>query len=535
MLDPPRARPDLLMAPAYDGQVIVSVGESGRRVRLSQPSAWLLRGCDGTRSITELAAAGTATSPEDVAWAVERFAQLGLLLDPAVPPVADTVERLASGRLRFHPPSTLTFAVVDSERLGQVLARPSRWVMVPGVQAVIWTMSLLGIAVVLTTAADWGRDFSQPVALVSAVAAGGILVCVTILHELAHAGSLAVRDGTVGRMGVMLFYGTPALFCDVTDAWRLAPHDRVRVALAGVRTHLLAAALAAIVAVLVQGGPIHEVAFLIAAGGAWMAVVNLFPLVKLDGYIALIGWLDTPHLRSRSIAEARDAFRYVVFGGERPAAVGSSRVLFGAASAIAGPALVLIVLLHYQSVVLSVASRPGAVLLGVIYVGFVVFMIRGLARAARAARTVGASRGRVALPALALAAAAYVAAFVVEVPSQQRSVFFGWEGETYVTAPPGAILQVGQPLRMRAAGVLLRPELGTGVVCSPPTLMPVRVDAGSNVLLPFVATRVQPAARVCGASHDHTEGLAEFESAPKSVVQWAYSSIAGNGATLWGE
>ena len=47
-----------------------------------------------------------------------------------------------------------------------------------------------------------------------------LIVSVSV-HEFAHGAVLTYFGGQVRRMGIMLFYLSPAFFCDVTDAWKL--------------------------------------------------------------------------------------------------------------------------------------------------------------------------------------------------------------------------------------------------------------------------------------------------------------------------
>lgn len=170
-----------------------------------------------------------------------------------------------------------------------------------------------------------------------------ILLCIitTALHEAAHAAALIHYGVSPRRMGVMLFYLVPAMFCDATEMWRLSPYKRVVVSMSGVLVQLLAASGAAGMMFILEGWSATLVAVLSLALYS-SALINLFPLVKFDGYLALAGWLDSGHLAKR----ARRSLDALLFGGRRRVAIGLKDLAlaaFALGGLIVPPAIVLLV------------------------------------------------------------------------------------------------------------------------------------------------------------------------------------------------
>lgn len=128
------------------------------------------------------------------------------------------------------------------------------------------------------------------------------LCLVKILHELAH-GVASLRHGAhCHELGVMLFVGTPVLYCDVTDSWRLPSRwSRMAIAAAGIYIELWIASLATLVWWLAEPGLVSNIALqLMLICGISSLIFNGNPLLKYDGYFILADALKMPNLADRS-------------------------------------------------------------------------------------------------------------------------------------------------------------------------------------------------------------------------------------------
>jgi putative peptide zinc metalloprotease protein len=139
----------------------------------------------------------------------------------------------------------------------------------------------------------------------------GMLVVIA-LHELAHAMTCKHFGGQVHRVGLMLLYLQPVVFCDVSDSWRFKEKEKkIAVALAGVFFQLLLSCL-----LYVAWHWLHrDVLLVFALVNVAIAALNLLPFVKLDGYWVAVHLLDEPNLRAKSF---KAVFR--LFVGRTPPA-----------------------------------------------------------------------------------------------------------------------------------------------------------------------------------------------------------------------
>lgn len=130
-------------------------------------------------------------------------------------------------------------------------------------------------------------------------------IAVIAIHELGHAYTCKHFGGEVHEMGAMLIYFEPAFFCNVNDAWTF-PELRARlwVTAAGSWIQMVVAGVAAVVWWAAASGTLVSRIALAAVliGGFTTVLMNLNPLIPLDGYYALSDWLEVPNLRQRAFA-----------------------------------------------------------------------------------------------------------------------------------------------------------------------------------------------------------------------------------------
>lgn len=128
------------------------------------------------------------------------------------------------------------------------------------------------------------------------------------LHELAH-GLVTKHVGReLDRGGFLLYWGFPAFFVDTRDTWLSPRLDRIKVSWAGPYSGLMLGGLVGVVLTAVSAYSPPEfqqtllATFLFQIGFlAYLSViVNLNPLLELDGYFILMDWLEMPGLRERA-------------------------------------------------------------------------------------------------------------------------------------------------------------------------------------------------------------------------------------------
>ena len=127
-------------------------------------------------------------------------------------------------------------------------------------------------------------------------AAGGI-------HELAHGLTLKAFGGEVRQMGFLLFYISPAFYCDVSDSYLLQSKIHRRwVTLSGGYSELFVCSLASFVWYFaVPGSLLYDFSFQVMLfTGISSFMFNMNPLVKLDGYFLLMDFVGIPDLRENA-------------------------------------------------------------------------------------------------------------------------------------------------------------------------------------------------------------------------------------------
>ncbi|HSL70449.1 MAG TPA: efflux RND transporter periplasmic adaptor subunit, partial [Longimicrobiales bacterium] len=149
-----------------------------------------------------------------------------------------------------------------------------------------------------------------------------------IVHELGHGLTCKRFGGEVHEIGAMVLYFAPAFYCNVSDAWTFSSRThRLWVTFAGGWIQLWCAAIATVVWLLTEPGTFVNTAALFtgALGGAFSLLFNYNPLIPLDGYYALIDWLELPNLRARAFAFIGSRFRRVVLRLDAPVAAVTDR------------------------------------------------------------------------------------------------------------------------------------------------------------------------------------------------------------------
>jgi putative peptide zinc metalloprotease protein len=123
------------------------------------------------------------------------------------------------------------------------------------------------------------------------------------IHESAHGLTCKHYGGEVHNMGLMFLYLTPAFFVDVTETWVSATKiQRLATIIAGIWVEMVVCGLAMIVWTNTQPiAFVHDLAYkVILITGLAVIVMNLNPLLKLDGYYFLTELIGIPDLKERS-------------------------------------------------------------------------------------------------------------------------------------------------------------------------------------------------------------------------------------------
>jgi putative peptide zinc metalloprotease protein len=292
---------------------------AGRYLRLDSADVALLELMDGRRSVQEILVAHLEGAG---VFAMERLARLTAAMrangffGEEPPPLYEKLRALVAKR------DPLALASLWLKRL--VLWDIARWSNAEGFvdrvyRLVGWlAFTRIGAAVLilfgLVGLVLWFEETRLP--SLQLVTLGGSyvlgLVALTVLqvlsisiHEAGHALAIRHFGRRVRRFGFAMYYLFPCCYVDSTDMSLASRWKRVIVSLAGPFAGLIVAAACAVVARIVPDTLAGEIAFKGASLLVFQFVLNLLPILELDGYHVLIDALDAPFLRQRALAFAR--------------------------------------------------------------------------------------------------------------------------------------------------------------------------------------------------------------------------------------
>lgn len=139
---------------------------------------------------------------------------------------------------------------------------------------------------------------------------------IKVIHEFGHAYAAKNFGLHVPRMGIAFLLFFPCMYCDTTDAWKLADRRQsMIIGAAGILTELALAIIATYIWYFSQPGIVNSLAFyLLVVSTASTVFFNGNPLMKFDGYFILIDYLRKPNLANRSSAFVKYLFMNRVLG-----------------------------------------------------------------------------------------------------------------------------------------------------------------------------------------------------------------------------
>jgi putative peptide zinc metalloprotease protein len=149
---------------------------------------------------------------------------------------------------------------------------------------------------------------------------GIVLLALKAVHELGH-GLATVRYGCrVPSMGIAFMLGTPVLYTDTSDSWRLGRRsERLAIVFAGIAAEMVVAAAALMIWPFLDDGLLRQICFAVFASAVLSSIViNLNPFMRYDGYFGLSDFLRVPNLQSRAFELAFWRIREVLFDLRRP-------------------------------------------------------------------------------------------------------------------------------------------------------------------------------------------------------------------------
>lgn len=322
---------------------------------------------------------GTTVAPQQLETAVSMLTRAGLLVTTENKGCVSLKGNGSSNHSRFHFNSlfSIQFSILNKPQhftwLERIVSKPL--LVATGIASVLF--AIFGVALIALYPQNFFQALTTPQTPLTILWLIIFMVASVSLHEFAHGAALIYFGERVRRIGVMLFYFFPAFFCDVTEAWKLPnKNQRTIIALAGVVSTFGIAGLATSIYVIT------------GRGMQWLAIaaivlyaeslLNLMPFIKLDGYIALMTYVDSPGLRDKTMEEWKYFLLLLVAGKcQQLKRFHPARLLFGLAAS-----LTPVVLLFFLAKTFGAASTGlfGAIFSAIFSLLAIVLVVRGVYR-----------------------------------------------------------------------------------------------------------------------------------------------------------
>jgi putative peptide zinc metalloprotease protein len=303
-------------------------------IRLEPPQWVLLQLFDGERSYVEISTLATNQTglpyAEDAVREFASFIQANTDLFYKSPLERNIAlqQKLRGQRLKRKRSKAIDFSdivIAQWPHADDFIARiypRLRWIYT-------WWFTLLAVAMFAVMAWMWagrfgeiwrdsfefynfttksGRDLLEFWVLFAAMA---------FLHESFHGLTCKHFGGNVESMGFSLMYFAPSFFCDVTQVWIYGGKwERIATIIAGIWGDLIVCFLGTAVWWATTPGMIaHNLAYkVMMVTGIGVSVLNLNPLIKLDGYYIFCELIGEPDFKERTSAYLSGWTRKYLFG-----------------------------------------------------------------------------------------------------------------------------------------------------------------------------------------------------------------------------
>jgi putative peptide zinc metalloprotease protein len=332
-----------------------------RYMRLADEGLFLWQLMDGSRTIRDLCQAYVARCQrplDDVMPAIACLLDKGFIEIEGLPGRPCCSRPRPQGPARILALCTCYWWLPGMDPVVTALHARFCLLFAPAAQLALFLCAAAGLLVFAGHLAQFGTGASGGASALPVWIAG--LALHVLVHEAAHAATAKHFGRAVHRVGIGWYYFAPVAFVDTSDCWAAARLQRILVSAAGPYSNLVLGGLAALLAFLVQAGPFANALWGFCSIGCALALLNLNPLLELDGYYMAMDAFELPNLRSRALG----AIGAVLHGRGREPALAA----FGAASLAYGAMVIAAILTagraHIESLAATSLPAGGAHALG---------------------------------------------------------------------------------------------------------------------------------------------------------------------------
>ncbi|MFN3651030.1 MAG: PqqD family peptide modification chaperone [Armatimonadota bacterium] len=388
----PQRRHDLVLTPvSEEGRSLTVVHDprTGKYFRIREVEGFILSLLDGVTPLAEVHGAvlrefpGVRLSQATVIAFAQRLHGLGWL-EGSVPGLRRVAVPFYRRLLRIQLPP------VPADGLFQALQPLARAAYHPAGIALI-VLFLLYVGHWAFFSVEELARHSRPV-----LTPGGMVLLwtgftvISIFHELGHGVTCRYFGARSHGVGFFVMYGIPCFYCDVSGAWTLSSRkERLLIGSAGLAWQLVFGALAFVLWKLLEPETVPaRICHVMVGTCGFMALMNLNPFIKLDGYYLLSDWLRIPNLRDKAIRYFQGRVGSILVGTEPPRSndARERRIFFWFGFGSWLYSAVLLTFLYYSLGRWLVGSygREGAFVLGILTMAILSSWLKTMAGRVRA-------------------------------------------------------------------------------------------------------------------------------------------------------
>jgi putative peptide zinc metalloprotease protein len=337
---------------ALDAAYVLKDAGGRHYMRLSEEGLFIWQLMDGRRSIRDLCQAYAATyqRPLDM-QAIARLVENGFIEIEGLSNQMRQGERPVLRRILGL--CTCYWWLSDMDRPVSALYAWTRRLYTPAAQLAMFLCAAAGFMIF---AAHWALTGAGTGASMDALPVWiAALALHVVIHEAAHAATCKHFGRAVHRLGIGWYFFAPVAFVDTSDCWAAPRQERILVSAAGPYSNVVLSGIAALIAILQPAGLLADALWSFCAIGYVLAIVNMNPLLELDGYYVAMDLLDVPDLRSRALGALVAALRGRC-AWDRQRQLRGILVAFGAASLAYGLVVVAAILGAGRAQVETVAA-----------------------------------------------------------------------------------------------------------------------------------------------------------------------------------
>ncbi|HET9250146.1 MAG TPA: cyclic nucleotide-binding domain-containing protein [Actinomycetota bacterium] len=297
-----------------EGYVMIANPRDLLHFRLAASDLALLELMDGTRTVKEIVVERFEGSGEiELSTVIDLVRSLyrGNFLEQRHVDVPEMVSRamdpITERRRKARQfGRTLSIEWEGAHRLVQWLYDHGlRWVFKPAVLLVLAAAAIVGLGAFV----DILRQ-DQFVIAGRSLAIGFIVLIVldyvmVFCHELGHAVVIVHNGRRIRSAGFQIYFGSPAFFVESSDGLMMPRRQQILESFAGPFAQLVLAGIASLIARTYPEWVLSETMYKFAVLNYLVVIMNLIPLLELDGYYILADLIEVPDLRERSLVFMR--------------------------------------------------------------------------------------------------------------------------------------------------------------------------------------------------------------------------------------